>query len=219
MEYEYLSVAIADGSAASVLPCWCTQTLRDIAAGRRTLRAAVHPLGFTCLPVVREGRYGVCVHVWLRGQPRARLTTSAVHAHSWDLVSYVLIGQLCNELFRVADAAMTDPGTWRVLEVRSHGDADDIVPTPRLVRCDPGETELAVRDDVYAVPAGTFHSSVAVGAEVTATVALGCAVSGGADLSLGDPATRTHRVQRARLDANDTAALARMVIERNGRRT
>ncbi|MGD0559740.1 MAG: PLP-dependent aminotransferase family protein, partial [Streptosporangiaceae bacterium] len=153
MEYEYLSVAISSGHAARVLPRWAARAMRDVADGRRSLRAAVHPLGFTCLPVVREGHYGVCVHVWQPGQPRATSTTSQVHAHSWDLVSYVLFGQLRNELPVVTDAGPAHPSARRVLEVRSRGNTDDIVPTPRLVSCEDGDSELAVSDDVYRVPA------------------------------------------------------------------
>jgi hypothetical protein len=74
---------------------------------------------------------------------------------------------------------------------------------------------------VYRVPAGTFHSSVAecgrdgeVGGGATATVALGTMVSGGADLSLGDLASGTHRVRRTRLGARYTQDLARMVADR-----
>jgi hypothetical protein len=217
MDHEYLSVAIANGRAANVLPRWCAQTLRDVADGSRALRAVVHPLSFTCLPVVREGRHGVCLHVWRSRQPQARPTTSPVHAHSWDLVSYVLFGQLRNELFLVTDAAVTHQGAWRVLEIRSHGDTDDIVPTPRLVRCDLADSERVVQSDIYTVSAGTFHSSVATTAEVTVTVALASAVPGKADLSLGHPATQTHRVRRTRLGTEDTKALARMIIDQYGR--
>jgi len=208
MEYEYLSVAIASGRA-DVVPRWAARAMRDVADGRRCLRAAVHPLGFTCLPVVREGHYGVCVHVWLPGQPRAKPTTSQVHAHSWDLVSYVLFGRLSNELPVVADTEAAHPRARRVLEVRSSGNTDDIVPTTRLVRCETGQTELAVRDDVYTVKAGTFHSSVAHGG--AATVALGVMMPGGTDLSLGDPGAGTHRVRRTRLGARPTQDIARQV--------
>jgi hypothetical protein len=210
MEYEYLSVAIASGRA-DVVPRWAARAMRDVADGRRSLRAAVHPLGFTCLPIVREGHFGVCVHVWLPGEPRARPTTSQVHAHSWDLLSYVLFGQLSNELPVVADTDEAHPSPRRVLEVRSSGNTDDIVPTSRLVSCETGETELAVRDDVYMVRAGTFHSSVAGGDGATATVALGVMISGGADLSLGDPEAGTHQVRRTRLGARPTQDLARLV--------
>jgi len=211
MEYDYLSVAISSGRAARVLPRWAARAMRDVADGRRSLRAAVHPLGFTCLPVVREGHYGVCVHVWQSGQPRAALTTSQVHAHSWDLVSYVLFGQLRNELPVVTEAGPAHPSARRVLEVRSRGNTDDIVPTPRLVSCAEGDSELSVSDEVYTVPAGTFHSSVAGSDGTTATVALGTMVSGGADLSLGDLGAASHRVLRTRLGARHTQDLARMV--------
>jgi hypothetical protein len=205
MEYEYLSVAIASGRA-DVVPRWAARTMRDVADGRRSLRAAVHPLGFTCLPVVREGHYGVCVHVWPPDLP----VTTRVHAHSWDLVSYVLFGQLRNELPVVVDSDASHPGARRVLEVRSSGSGDDIRPTSRLVRCASRRSELAVRDDVYTVPAGTFHNSVADSGGA-ATVALGVMVSGGADLSLDDPraGTTTHRVRRTRLGARRTQDLAR----------
>jgi hypothetical protein len=211
--YEYLSVAIADGSASTVVPGWCARILDDVAGGRRPLRAVVHPLGFTCLPVVREGDDGVCVHVWPAGQPLARLTTSPVHAHSWDLVSYVLFGRLRNRLFRLSDAVVADPQAWRVLEVHSRGDTDEMVATARLVRADQEDSELTTRENVYTVFAGTFHSSVAPRAEFTVTVALGRTVPGTADMSLADPATRTHEVRRIRLGEEDTRALARAVIE------
>lgn len=209
MEYEYLSVAIASGRA-DVVPRWAARAMHDVADGRRSLRAAVHPLGFTCLPVVREGHYGVCVHVWPPGQPRPKSTTSQVHAHSWDLVSYVLFGGLRNELPVVADTDAAHPSARRVLEVRSRGNTDDIRPTSRLVRCETGDSELAVPDDVYTVTAGTFHSSVADPGGA-ATVALGVMISGGADLSLGDPRAGTHRVRRTRLGARPTQDIARRV--------
>ena len=157
MDYLNLSRAIANGHAAETIPPWSANVLRAIIEGRRTLRAAVHPLGFTCLPVIREGRYGVCVHAWLPGQQVARPTTSAVHAHSWDLVSYVLIGRLRNELPDVTGAQPGAVGAWQVLEVRSRGDTDVIVPTRRLVHCQAGESALHVQDDVYTVP--TRHLS------------------------------------------------------------
>lgn len=213
MDYLYLSRAVDNGHAAQTIPRWSADVLRAITEGRRAVRAAVHPLGFTCLPVIREDRYGVCVHAWLPGQQAAAPTTSVVHAHSWDLVSYVLIGRLRNELPHVTGAQPGAPGAWQVLEVRSQGDTDEIVPTQRLVHCQAGESELHVQDDVYKVPAGTFHSSIADRAQPTVTLVLGSAIPGGADLSLGSPGTRAHRVHRSRRAAAETAALARTIID------
>jgi hypothetical protein len=214
MDYLHLSRSIAEGRATETIPLWSADILRAIAEGRRELRAAIHPLGFTCLPVVREGRYGVCVHAWLPGQPKARPTTSPVHAHSWDLVSYVLSGRLRNDLPQVIGAKPGARDVWRVLEVRSRGDTDDIVPTPRLVHRESGESALLVRDDVYAVPAGTFHTSIADPAHPTVTVVFASTVAGGADLSLGSPSTPAHRIRRNRSGQAETAALARTIIER-----
>ena len=214
MDYLYLSRAIADGRAAETIPTWSAEILRAVTEGRRALRAAVHPLGFTCLPVIREGRHGVCVHAWLPGQLAARPTTSQVHAHSWDLVSYVLFGRLRNDLPDVVGAQPGAADIWRVLEIRSQEDTDDIIPTQRLVHCRSGASALNVRDDVYTVPAGTFHSSLADPAEPTVTVVFGSAVAGGADLSLGAPGTRAHRIRRNRRGQAETAALARAIIER-----
>jgi len=213
MNYLYLSRAIDNGRAAQTIPRWSADVLRAITEGRRALRAAVHPLGFTCLPVIREDRYGVCVHTWLPGQQVAAPTTSAVHAHSWDLVSYVLVGRLRNELPHVTGAQPGAPGAWQVLEVRSQGDTDEIVPTRRLVHCQAGESVLHVQDDVYKVPAGTFHSTIADSAQPTVTLVLGSVVPGGADLSLGSPGTGAHRVHRSRRAAAETAALARTIID------
>lgn len=217
MDYLYLSSAIDSGRAAETIPPWSADVLRSLTDGRRALRASIHPLGFTCLPVVREDRYGVCVHAWLPGQQAARPTTSAVHAHSWDLVSYVLTGRLRNELPLVTGAQPGAVGVRQVFEVHSRGDIDEVVPTRRLVHCQEGESALHVRDDVYKVPAGTFHSSIADSAEPTVTIVLGSAVNGGADLTLGSPGTGAHRVHRSRRAQAETAALARTIVDLYGR--
>jgi len=213
MDYLDLSRSFADGHATETIPPWSAEILRAVADGHRQLRAAVHPLGFTCLPVIRDGDYGVCVHAWLPGQPTASPAASPAHAHSWDLASYVLFGRLRNDLPHVVRARPGDPGAWRVLEVRSLGDTDDIVPTPRLVHRELGKSAVLVRDDVYTVPAGTFHSSVADPAEPTVTVVVARTVAGGTDLSLGSPGTPAHRVRRKRSGQAETAALARTIIE------
>jgi hypothetical protein len=212
--YLHLSRSIAEGRATETIPLWSADILHAVAEGRRELRAAVHPLGFTCLPVIREGRYGVCVHAWLPGQPRASPTTSPVHAHSWDLVSYVLFGRLRNDLPHVVGAKPGARDVWRVLEIHSRGGTDDIVPTPRLVHRESGESVLIVRNDVYTLPAGTFHSSIVDPTEPTVTVMLASTVADSADLCLGSPSTQAHRIRRNRSGQAETAALARTIIER-----
>jgi hypothetical protein len=151
-----------------------------------------------------------------------------VHAHSWDLVSHVLFGQVYNEVMRVSDvpgdsgAGPDDAGAgaYRVFEVRSQGDLDEILATPRLVRCDRGAHQVSRAGETYSVPAGTFHAT-AIPADVdTATLALGASRPGSADLSLGDVDTPTHRVRRQLCDGEETVRVARMIAGRlAGRRS
>jgi hypothetical protein len=212
MEYEHLRDAIASGRAADAFPRWSAGVLGDVADGRRDLRAVAHPLGFSCLPVERDGQRGVCVHVWLPDQQPASAPSPA-HAHSWHLVSYVLSGQLRNDLPVITDTTAGDADAWRVLRVRSEGVTDDVRPTPRLVRCEPGDTQLFAGQDLYEVPAGTFHNTEPAHHTATVTVALGSAVEGAADMSLARPGTTAHRMRRRMLGARETQDLARTVIE------
>lgn len=244
MDYEYLSLAVgetgtedhrrAGAAARTAVPGWVIGALRPVADGRSPLRAVAHPLGFTCLPVERAGRDGVCVHLWSPRITQAEPTTSPIHAHCWHLISYALFGRLENMLMRVADADAREavpaqaapprppgphgpPGEaerdlYRMLEVRSHGDIDELSPTSRLVRCVPRQRQVISAGDVYSMPAGEFHTTEVTGAE-TATVALGRMAPGAADCSLGALGAAGHRVRRYRCDAAQTARAARIVLD------
>jgi hypothetical protein len=239
MDYEYLS-GLVGGTEASPrgrvgvagraeVRDWAIGALREVADDSRPVRAVSHPLGFTCLPIERTGPNGVCVHVWSPLVGRAAPTTSAIHAHCWELTSYALFGQLGNTLMALSDAvdghagaslprrpgrSGDEGGPYRVLEVHSANDIDDLVPTSQLVRCVPGPRQVISIGGVYSVPAGVFHATeVAPGAEA-ATVALGRVVHGVCDRSLGRPDSARHAVRRHQCDAEQTAAAARIVLDR-----
>ena len=61
--YTRLAEAIEHG-AAELITGWAQGVLDDVAAGRNSINAVSHPLGFVCLPVHRLGDEGVCIHVW-----------------------------------------------------------------------------------------------------------------------------------------------------------
>src|SRR4030081_347780 len=103
MKYADIYREIDRGAGAGSVSRWVVDVLTDIADGRRDLLAVRHPLGFICLPVQRSDADGVCVHLWQAELRNARSTTSQVHAHSWDLLSYVLFGEVHNEIVDVAD--------------------------------------------------------------------------------------------------------------------
>jgi hypothetical protein len=211
MNFETFARAIDVADAELAVPQLCVRTLTGIVTGSFPLRAVRHPLGFLCLPVVRQGEWGVCVHVWTATMPQAASTTSAVHCHSWDLVSFVLYGQVGNVSMDVVD----DPrsATHRVFEVHSLDDGDEMRATGRLVRCTERDRQVADAGSVYRLGAGEFHESVLGDNPEAATVVLGRGRSA-PDLSLGPPETPTHRITRQRCDARETAEAARIVINR-----
>lgn len=228
MDYEYLSLAIGDAGAErhrradsaerAAVTGWALGALRQVADGAGRVRAVAHPLGFTCLPMERSGRYGVCVHLWGPGSARRAPPVSAVHAHCWDLTSYALFGTLENRFMLVTGTSGTpdddERGCHRLLEVRSEGDVDELVPTGRLVRCVPGQSQAIRAGDVYSLPAGHFHATLLPPGETAATVALGRMVPGAADFSLGPPGAAGRRTRRTRCDEEQTAATARAVLDR-----
>lgn len=209
MTYTDLEREIDRGTRPELLRRWVLDVLTDVAEGRRQLRAVRHPLGFTCLPVDRAGPDGICVHAWPAEPPAVSPTTSTMHAHSWDLLSHVLYGRVHNELIEVTDEA-ADPA-WRVYEVRSRGDVDEMAATDRLVTAATATVETHAAGDSYALRAGGFHTSEVDPGQPAVTVALGRTTPGGCDLSLGALDGHSHRVRRDRCGAAETTRVAREI--------
>lgn len=210
MNYDSLRTAMRNGTAGQLVRPWVVSLLDGVVQGRTTVAMTRHPLGFSCIPVERTGGRGVCVHVWSDLLPQAGPTTSTVHAHSWDLVSYVLYGTVRNEVIGVSDAH--DHPTHRLFEIRSDGaGVDEVRDTSRLVRYATTSTGIHHRGEVYSLPAGVFHRT-AVGPETT-TVALGSGRPGIVDLALGGIDTASHTVRRRRCRDDEIALAARVVIE------
>lgn len=212
MNYPDVLREIQQRTASTRLPARVIAVMTEVAAGRRRLAAIRHPLGFVCLQVQRRGDYGVCVHLWTAQRPDPEITTSLMHSHSWDLLSYVLYGEIGNQLVHVIDAP-TAP-THRLFEVLSDGDTDEIRPTDRLVRCEPGPVQSTAAGEMYRLAAGEFHVTVVPGAAEAATVVLGHAQTDLVDLSLGALGTQRHRVSRRRCTELETAHAAGLITRR-----
>ncbi|EST33744.1 hypothetical protein [Streptomyces roseochromogenus] len=212
MDYPALERAARRHAAAELIR-HAVSELDRIVSGRRALHAVRHPLGFVCLPVLRDGDDGVCVHVF--GIPEAEPDGSVpqVHCHSWDLTSTVLYGRLDNRRMDVDDD--TGEPTHRVFEVLSDpSGVDELRPTERLVRLRPGVEQASARGQSYTLPAGEFHTSVVPDDRPTATLVLGRTLPGRMDLSLGPPSAPGHRMVRRTCDATQTARIARAALRR-----
>ncbi|GAA2144905.1 hypothetical protein [Actinomadura napierensis] len=209
MRYDEIQGDIRAGRAARTLPAWAVRVLEDVAAGRSPVPAVRHPLGFLCLPVERSGDLGVCLHIWTPEVRPAPSTTSPVHCHSWDLLSFVLYGTVRNVRMDVregpGEAGGAAPGSaGQVFEVVSRGEVDELRATGRAVRYRPGPSAAHRTGESYTLPAGVFHSTLIEDGLDAATVALGRQTPGGGDLSLGPLDVPTHQVRRARSDPDDT---------------
>lgn len=207
MDYEILYDAVTNGRAGSVFPRWAAAFLGRVIGAETDVTAVRHPLGFVCFPAWRGGGYGICVHVWSERITPVPLMTSTMHAHSWDLVSFVLYGDVHNETITVTDEA--EAPTHRVFDVHSGPDGDLVRRGTRLVRCRQRLVEQHGQGDVYTLSAGLFHTTTVRGD--AATVAIGRDLPGGLDQSLGPPDTADHRMRRQLYDPVDTRTAAAAV--------
>ncbi|MEU5532315.1 hypothetical protein [Streptomyces sp. NPDC020362] len=213
MDYPALARA-ARRQATAELMRHAASELDRIVSGRHALRAVRHPLGFACLPILRDGDDGVCVHVFGAFEAEPTDPVPQVHCHSWDLTSTVLYGRLGNRLMDVGDGTTGD-ATHRVFEVLSDpSGVDRIRPTERLVRCLPGAEQTSSRGQLYALPAGEFHTTRVPDGRPTATLVLGRTLPGRVDLSLGPLSAPGHRMVRRTCDATETARIARAALRR-----
>ncbi|WP_240810033.1 hypothetical protein [Actinomadura sp. WMMA1423] len=226
VRYEEIREEIRAGTAARTLPAWAGRVLdgvlEDAAAGRPDIAAVRHPLGFLCLPLERSGDLGVCLHIWTPEVLPAPSTTSPVHCHSWDLLSFVLYGTVRNVRMEVSESSATGSsatgssatGTQQVFEVVSQGDMDELRATGRTVQCAPANSTTHRTGESYTLPAGVFHSTLIEDGRDAATVALGRQTPGGGDLSLGPLDLPSHKVRRTRSDHADTVRALRRSARR-----
>lgn len=207
--YTRLRSLLASASTKAAVRDWVHDYLVDVTTGRTDVTAVRHPLGFSCFPVWRHETLGICLHIWSADRPAPPIT-SMVHAHSWNLISHILYGTVVNEVIEVS--ADSGAGARRVFEVRSDAGGDTVCATPHSVRFRSRSREEFRSGDTYTLPHGVFHVTDVAGA--AATIALGEHSPGALDLSLGEPATPDHRVERIPYSAERMRELARAVLDR-----
>ncbi|MFI7665164.1 hypothetical protein [Nocardia sp. NPDC049526] len=207
-DYARLRTLIGSDAAGPAVRRWARDFMTGVLDGRIDIAAVRHPLGFLCFPASRDGGLGVCVHVWTDGL-RSCPTTSAMHAHSWDLLSVVLYGEVGNEILEVESSA--DRATHRIFEIHSGADGDVVRATERLVRYRIRSSEHFRVGEVYTLPHGVFHLSDVRGE--AATVVLGEVRRGQPDRSLGTLATADHWVRRTGCTPSETRRAAQTVLD------
>lgn len=188
------------------LSAWAYRMLTDIEVGARFVPAVRHPLGFVCVHLYRGADWGLCLHIWESADIPIGLTTTPIHAHSWDLDSQVVCGWLENIEIRVTEGGQ--PPTHRVMAIISAGGTDLIQPTRRVVSWTRARSVRIGAGDTYRLLAGTFHVSNPSPVGITATVLLAQYRSGLPELALGRPDSREHLVARQACPPSQLRVLA-----------
>ncbi|TQL97718.1 hypothetical protein FB559_3320 [Actinoallomurus bryophytorum] len=165
-------------------------------AGREFIRSGAvpvrHPLGFLCFPMHRTATFGICLHVWSDQLQMRPSTTSQIHAHSWDLISYVVAGALRNDLISIVPD-LVNP-THRVCTVRSGDGGDEVCPTDQLVNWRLVGSERIASGQFYDLSSGFFHTTTALGEAATLVMAENQNLT--PELSLADKCIQSHKVTR-----------------------
>lgn len=209
MIYEVLNQAIRSKSSDQVVELVRKTWLEPIASGESPLCAVRHPLGFTCLPVLRDGIYGICIHLFGERRTPVRMSVSPFHCHSWDLLSHILYGVIGNQHVTVV------PGnTYRVFDTRTTASGDRLLPTEQTVDATAGPPDYWTAGTSYELAAGLFHASTVAGRAPAATVVLGLHHPDKPDLTLGALDTPEHRMTRRLHSRAETISLARTALDR-----
>ncbi|QJT04442.1 hypothetical protein G9272_32535 [Streptomyces asoensis] len=138
----------------------------------------LHPLDFVCMPLWRKGGLGLCLHVWPWSEEKS---SPIIHAHSWDLWSYVICGTILNDVMSVRDEG--ERPEFALYVVTSRGRVDEFQETGRLVTCARRERQEIQAGQIYRLSSGRFHRSGHRG--FTATLVLGEQREGLDNLVLG----------------------------------
>lgn len=190
------------------------EVLVDLARGGAGPQAVRHPLGFFCLPVVRQDGFGICVHGW---DAEREPVEAPPHSHSWDLTSHVLYGTVVNVRFDVADeppdADSPPDATGRLYLVDSHRDHDELRATPRAVRWTVQDRRVMGPGDEYTLAAGEFHTTAVRLGTAAATVVVARTIPDTRDLIVAAGAGTSYEVVRPRCTPAETAALARLMLD------
>jgi hypothetical protein len=212
MLYARLESAIRETTPDQVWDA-IAAVLEPLAEGRTHLDAVRHPLGFICLPIVRDDSpEGVCVHYWSAESGTNKPTTSRFHCHSWALLSHVLVGSVGNQRLDLV------PGDrYQLFRANSGRDGDnrevdDLEPIEQFTDVRSGAAEVHHAGESYELDAGAFHASVATYVDVSVTLVLGRVVPGAEDITLGDVGLGRHRITRRTLGPGEAQRVAGEIL-------
>lgn len=129
--------------------------------------AVWHPLGCLYVEMARGPLTSVRLHVWGLEEGEYRSSGLRLHAHDFDLDSFVATGVMTEDTYAVDDG---EPLTHSVYEIEYHDRVNVLRRTGRAVRSVVAHTRRIETAERYAVPAGVFHQARPAAPGITLTL-------------------------------------------------
>ena len=206
---EHLTELIVRRGERSEIHAVTSELLAGLVKNRAPASAVWHPLGFVYLPLHRESKRTLRLHIWASELPRATLTTSPYHCHAWDLTSYVYCGRLSNVLVDVRPASAAPD--YRIFHISGDSRIDLLQPTADVVSATIVSADDVVSGQTYTIPAGRYHATN-VGDCLTATVVVAQRRPSFPEFTLGPVALGAHRTHRQPVSADLLTRTAARVL-------
>jgi len=128
--------------------------------------AVWHPLGCLYVEIAREPMTSVRLHVWGLAEGEYRSSGLGLHAHDFDLDSFVATGAMAEDTYEVDDG---EPPTHSVYGIEYHDTVNVLRRTGRSVRGAIARTRRIETAERYTVPAGVFHHARPAAPGITLT--------------------------------------------------
>ncbi|HEX6077455.1 MAG TPA: hypothetical protein VFZ32_19630 [Micromonosporaceae bacterium] len=194
----------------ATVKAWAVETLNELVEGTRACNAVRHPLGFICFPLLRDGDYGTCIHYWPTVLDASSRKVTAVHSHSWHLVSHVLAGRLTNHLSTISDLQSSSSELY---VVTSNTSEDVIVPTGRRVRVIEECSTTFIANETHEMTAGKFHWTEFPTDTPTVTVVAGRNEVGRSNFLVDKVGAVPRCVKRRTCSPADSKTTAQRIVE------
>lgn len=194
--------------------------VHELSVGSRTFDAVYHPLGFVYVPLLRARDWTLRLHFWKAGGVPVVGTWRPymVHMHTWDLYSYVLQGDLVNQVISVEETSRR--ADFRVFEIVGKDRVSTISPTSTTVRASISSEQRVSAGHFYSLPHGQYHTTLNPSGRDIVTAALVVRVPGTMERTLGPLDGQTHDIVRrpcasSELADHAAAAMATLRSERH----
>jgi len=116
-----------------------------------------HPLGFLHLPLIKNERTTIRLHVWPTGNRNTQEPNYPIHNHLFDIESNIFCGVIENTEYDI-NWNPSEPSHY-LYDVAYEGQLSRINKTDDCVLCAPKSSQCYFAGQSYRIKQGSFHAS------------------------------------------------------------